>query len=343
LRSRGRVAYRFANEPAVPSLHQWRVALSHVVKASVLVTCYRRREFLRDAVGSVLSTGPIGPELEIVVIKDWGDPATDSWLRESGVKLVVEDIPLVGEMMARGLQECTGESVSFLDDDDLFAPEKMSAVRAAFEADPELLLLRNGWREVKVDGSPHPDRHLAQPEQAFSFRTDAVTPTIFRWITERRAYGTLSTQSVRRRTLESRETTLRSVECTTDVSMAILMMNTPGRHSFDPRPLTVRRVGSGRRYAHPIRSGAFVRTFSALWAGSTSPAAREYSEMNLRWGRLEILLGRPRLALVEEWTDRFRRQRRRIDAVFLKDSFRTFCKFLLPRTTEKVTRPEGRE
>ncbi|MGA8303158.1 MAG: glycosyltransferase family A protein [Thermoplasmata archaeon] len=312
------------------------------MKASVLVTCYRRREYLRDAVRSVLVTGPIGPELEIVVIKDWSDPATDSWLREAGVKLVNEDLPIVGEMMARGLAECTGESVSFLDDDDMFAPEKMTAVRTAFESDPQLLLLRNGWREVGVDGAPYPDRHLAQPDRAVSFPTDSVTPAIFRWITERRAYGTLSTQSVRRRVLVALEATLRQVECTTDVSMAVLMMGATGRHSFDPRPLTVRRVGSGRRYAHPIRSGAFARTFSALWAGATTPAAREYSEMNLRWGRLEILIGRPRLALVEEWTDRFRRQRKRVDAVFLKESLLTLCKFLFPSTTEKLTSPGGR-
>jgi hypothetical protein len=313
------------------------------MKASVLITCYRRRDYLRAAVASTLVDGPVGPELEVVVIRDWSDPATDEWLKQRGVKVVTEDIPVVGQMIVRGLSECTGESVSFLDDDDMFAPGKMAAVRQAFEGDPELTLLRNGWTEVGVDGAPYPDRHLAQPDQVTSFRTSDVDAATFRWITEKRAYGTLSTQTVRRRTLEAKRDDLRHVECATDVSMAILMMNSPGRHRFDPRPWTVRRVGSGRRYAHPIRSGAFRRTFTALSKGASSPAARRYAEMNLRWGRLEFLLGRPRLALLEDWTDLFRRQRHRIDVVFLKESLRTACKFALPGTTEKLTHPEARE
>jgi|GEM_PF-498576 hypothetical protein len=305
------------------------------MKSSVLITCYRRRAFLKLAVASVVADGAD----EVVVVKDWTDPETDAWLQERGVKVVTEDIPVVGEMMARGLAECTGESVSFLDDDDMFAPGKVAAVRQAFEDDPELLLFRTGWTEVDVDGAPYPDRHLAQPDRVHSFRTTDIDAGVFRWIVENRSYGTLSTQSVRRRALEAKVADLRHVECVTDVSMALLMMSEPGRHRFDPRPLTIRRIGSGRRYAHPVHSGAHRRTFTALRNGATSPAARQYAEMNLRWGRLEILLGGPRLALLEKWTDLVRHQRHRIDAVVVKQSLKTAVRFVFPLTVEKVTNP----
>jgi len=304
----------------------------------VLITCYRRRQYLEHAVASALADGAD----EVVVVKDWGDPAVDAGLEKRGVKVITEDIAVVGAMMARGLAECTGESVSFLDDDDMFTPGKMAAVRQAFEADPDLVLFRNGWTEVGTDGAPYPDRHLAQPDQMRSFLTNEIDEATFRWITEKRAYGTLSTQTVRRRDLQAKEADLRRIECATDVSMAILMMDRPGRHRFDPRPLTVRRVGSGLRFAHPVHSGAHRRTFTALRNGSTGRAARRYAEMNLQWGRLERLLGRPRVVILEQWTDLAARRRHALDAAFVQASLRTACRFALPRTTEKLTNPERR-
>src|SRR5208283_6086575 len=77
---------------------------------------------------------------------------------------------------------------------------------------------------------PGPDRHLAQPDRVHSFRTTDIDAGVFRWIVENRSYGTLSTQSVRRRALEAKVADLRHVECVTDVSMALLMMSAPGRH-----------------------------------------------------------------------------------------------------------------
>lgn len=306
------------------------------MRVSVLVTCYRRRQYLKLAVASAHASGAD----EIVVTKDWADPATDAWLAELRAKVITEDIPVVGQMMARGLEECTGEVVAFLDDDDVFAPNKVDAVRAAFE-DPELLLFRNGWTEIGTDGAPYPDRHLAQPDQVRSFRTDEIDAATFRWITEKRAYGTLSTISVRRSALEAKKADLRHVDCATDVSMAILMMSALGRHRFDPRPLTIRRVGSSLRVVHPIRSGAHRRTFTALRDGASSPTARRYAEMNLQWGRLEAILGRPRVALLEQWTDLFRRQRHQVDALFVKETLRAALKFVLPQTIERLTKSEG--
>jgi len=314
-----------------------------VARASVLVTCYRRRQYLVPAVHSVLADGPVGPELEVVVLKDWSDPVVDRELQRLGVRVVTEDIPGIGEALARGVAECTGDSVSFLDDDDQFASGKLAAVREAFARDPELTVFRTGWTAVDRDGRPAEeyDRRVRQPESAREFRVNEMGADTFRWIVENRAYGNLSTLSVRRQDLVPRAADLRRIECGIDVGVPILLMSGTRKHAFDPRPLTIRRIGSSMRSGMVSgQARAYTRTFRRLRSSAASPAARTYAEMNVRWGRLDTVLGTPRLAVIEHWMARLRRPPASGAGSLFKDSLVAACRFAFPQAAMKLLGPE---
>ena len=148
------------------------------MRTSVLITCYRRRQYLDLSVSSAVADGAD----QVVVVKDWADPLVDRAFADLGVDVLTEDIPIIGEALARGLARCDGETVSFLDDDDLLVRGRIAAVREAFEKTPSLVLFRNGYTEIDVDGSPYVPKEgpLPQPQTPYSFSSDMIDDGIRR-------------------------------------------------------------------------------------------------------------------------------------------------------------------
>src|SRR6266545_7755936 len=104
---------------------------------SVVVPTRNRRQFLRLSVFSALRQR--GVEVEVIVVDDAstdGAAAMVSSLADRRVRLLRQDSRGgVSAARNRGIEEASGEWLAFLDDDDLWAPEKLvlqleSATRA---------------------------------------------------------------------------------------------------------------------------------------------------------------------------------------------------------------------
>ncbi len=123
---------------------------------SVVVTAYRRRTFLREAVESVIAQTAPPESFEVIVVKDFADAELDRWLGSFGprVRVVTEALERVGAMLERGVRLARGEIVCFLDDDDRYRPDKIEAVTARFRDDPGLALLKGRLRWIAADGRP---------------------------------------------------------------------------------------------------------------------------------------------------------------------------------------------
>jgi len=288
----------------------------------VLITCYRRRQYLNLSVASAVADGAD----QIVVVKDWADATVDRALADLGAVVVTEEIPVIGEALARGLGRCDGETVSFLDDDDLIVPGRLAAVRGAFESSPSLVLFKNGYSEIDVDGAAYVPKGgpVPQPAAPYDFSCDRVDDGTLRWLTANHAYGILSTITVRRDPLQALSRDLAQVECGIDVAVPTLLMRDRYRHAFVPDPLTVHRAGSSLRGGTPSGdSAAYARTFRRLARSAGSDGARRFASMNARWAELEMLLGRHRLDAL---------QRFRSGAV--APSLRELARVLLPSSVE---------
>lgn len=263
------------------------------VRLSVVIICYRRREYLPFAVASCLRQTLERSAYEVVVVKDWADDSFDRELASEDVRLIQRDLPIVGEMMATGLSNCSGDVVSFLDDDDACAPDRLRRVVERFESEPSLVLLRNGFEPIDRKGQPAPEfeRILPQPRAPFAIEPVHAAPGDFARVVRTRAYGNLSTMSVRRPEILRRIEDLPHVEACTDASVATLMMDAEGRHRFDPAPWTQRRVSTSFRSLGTGAEGRrAVATFSYLRERARCPFARRYAEMSLAGAKVDAFL-----------------------------------------------------
>jgi glycosyltransferase involved in cell wall biosynthesis len=111
---------------------------------SVIITAHNRREFLLEAVNSALNQTLPKDEYEIIVVKNFEDERIDKFLEEHNVKNIVTKEEPLGAKIVKGVEESRGEVVSFLEDDDLWLPQKLEIVRQIFK-DKDVIYYHNNF------------------------------------------------------------------------------------------------------------------------------------------------------------------------------------------------------
>ncbi len=102
-------------------------------RVSVVITAHDRREFLLEAVRSVLNQDTERENFEIIVVKNFYDNEIDEFLKINGVKSFYTEKISFGAKLAIGIENSSKEIISFLDDDDAFTRDRLSRVRQIFE------------------------------------------------------------------------------------------------------------------------------------------------------------------------------------------------------------------
>lgn len=162
-----------------------------MTKVSVVIPTYKRSEFLLRALQSVLDQTWM--DIEAVIVDDNGEgseyrAATQRSLDERygadpRVRRVLNKRNMGGALARNeGIKAATGEYITFLDDDDVFLPNK---VQVQVEA-----MIENGWEMsfmdcdihnqdgVQVDRRRHPvDTHPKNEDLLIRHLVDPLTPT----------------------------------------------------------------------------------------------------------------------------------------------------------------------
>jgi glycosyltransferase involved in cell wall biosynthesis len=131
--------------------------MSAVIKnprVSVVIPTYNCDRYIVEAVESVLAQD--GVECEILVIDDGSIDNTKEILQPYGDRLQYIYQKNRGVAAARnlGIRIARGEFIAFLDADDFFLPDKLSAQVAVFDERPNLGLVHSGWQRVNSEGKP---------------------------------------------------------------------------------------------------------------------------------------------------------------------------------------------
>lgn len=120
---------------------------------SVIIPTYNRAEFLKSAIGSVLSQ--TYQNFEVIVIDDGSTDGT----REIITSFSQDKIKYVyksngGQSSARneGIRLAKGEYIAFLDSDDLWDPRKLEKQLACFQKDPSFGMVFTNYRSIDKDG-----------------------------------------------------------------------------------------------------------------------------------------------------------------------------------------------
>jgi len=113
-------------------------------RVSVVIPTYRRAGFLREAVDSALAQTV--QDAEVIVVED-GSRDAEEVLRPLGARVRYAWQPNQGAAAARnlGAELAAGEWLAFLDDDDLWLPDKLARQLAHVEGAPEIGLVHTAY------------------------------------------------------------------------------------------------------------------------------------------------------------------------------------------------------
>jgi len=106
-----------------------------VVDVTVVIPTHNRRQLVPHAIRSILQQE--GVSLELIVVDDGSTDGTGPWLdriaaADSRIKVVHHERPrFISSARNAGIARASGRWVAFCDDDDLWAPDKLSAQLAA--------------------------------------------------------------------------------------------------------------------------------------------------------------------------------------------------------------------
>jgi glycosyltransferase involved in cell wall biosynthesis len=142
------------------------------VFVSVLIDTYNHERFIEEAISSVLAQDFPASDREILVVDDGSTDRTPETLNKFASQTRIFRKPNGGQGSAfnHGIQECRGEIVVFLDGDDWWAPNKLSAVINAFSSQPAVGLVGHSITEVLADGARRSELVRDSPQ----FRIDSV-------------------------------------------------------------------------------------------------------------------------------------------------------------------------
>jgi len=120
---------------------------------SVIVTAYNRRRYLPFALRSLEAQTLPRDKFEVIVVKNFDDKDSDVIISRNGWKEVYNDESYQGKFYLAGLEEVSGEVVTFLDDDDVYVPERLEAIYKAFTSYDRLVYFHNSWAVIDENGN----------------------------------------------------------------------------------------------------------------------------------------------------------------------------------------------
>ena len=125
---------------------------------SVIVTAHDRRRYLPEALRSLERQTLDKSMFEVVVVKNFEDPVSDDIIRRNGWKNIVTDVKPLGGKIAIGIQESRGEVITFLEDDDLYVPERLQVVEKKFREVKDLVYFHNAQVVIDEEGNVVPPK-----------------------------------------------------------------------------------------------------------------------------------------------------------------------------------------
>ena len=209
---------------------------------SVIVLTWQRTEFLESAIQSVLAQSVARADYEIVVVRGFAHPGLDAYLAGIGARIVPSPSSSQGAALAAAVVAANGEVLVFLDDDDEMEPGRLAHVRALYEADPELALVRNANRSIDVAGRPladwpsctWPANAAATVQEQRDVAAKAAGPSL--------PMHNLSSLSARRSLLLPYVGAWTTIPSGADATVYLSALASPGAVRSDPAVLTRRRI-----------------------------------------------------------------------------------------------------
>jgi glycosyltransferase involved in cell wall biosynthesis len=124
-------------------------------RVSILLTCYNHSRYLPEALGGILAQ--TFKDYEIVAVDDGSTDGTREWLQaqEVPIQCIFNETNLgTYASLNVALARARGEFIAILNDDDLWAPEKLERQIRLFEEHPQVGLVHTDGSFIDGEGKP---------------------------------------------------------------------------------------------------------------------------------------------------------------------------------------------
>lgn len=135
---------------------------------TALIDTYNHESFIEEALSSVIEQDFPASEMEVLVVDDGSTDHTPALVRkfEPRARLLRKSNGGQGSAFNAGIPEARGEIIAFLDGDDWWARNKLTAVAEAFAGDRVVGLVGHAITHVEADGT----QHVEAPREVSQFR-----------------------------------------------------------------------------------------------------------------------------------------------------------------------------
>lgn len=242
-------------------------------RISVIITAYNRKDFLMEAINSVLDQRMDPSEYELIVVTNF-HMELDHFSPNLDISSIMMD-GAVGEFIYAGIKASKYEIISFLDDDDAWESDKIARVLGVFRNDEKTMYYHNSY--LYMDSYGNQINYSRMVESRLSLSLTGILS--FDSLNEMDKFNTvlsmngdfnLSCISVRRSALEKYLELLKMITGGTDAFFFWTSIISGGMMLIDSKKLTRYRV----RELNVIKSIGFrgktaeigrqIRTYSLL-------------------------------------------------------------------------------
>lgn len=131
---------------------------------AVIVTAFRRREYLPLALASVLHQTVPRDAYELLALTDFTDPDLERLLSGAGARHRVDDELRIGKWLLGAIDATRAPLIAIVEDDDLLEPGRFARALRVFHARPDLAYYRNRVSVIGPEGQPLPRSHWGRIE-----------------------------------------------------------------------------------------------------------------------------------------------------------------------------------
>ncbi|QPG49192.1 glycosyltransferase family 2 protein [Saccharolobus solfataricus] len=216
-------------------------------KISVIITAHNRRKYILDALGSVINNNLPKDKLEIIVVKNYKDDVIDSEIDRLSklynvISLIENDFRL-GAKISRGIKNCSGDVITFLEDDDLYLPDRLSNILQIF-SNNNIIFYHN---MIEIIGNRKIDEIVSDYRHGQILVCENKRK-IWKQVASTEAKFNLSSMALRANLLSSWIDLISRINFAVDNALFYISLNEKGCLMIDPRVFTKFRISDKKDY-----------------------------------------------------------------------------------------------
>jgi hypothetical protein len=134
-----------------------------MVYATVIIFDFRRTNFVKNAIGSIKADLQ-GLEIELILLKSYRDKYIEEFLNDNNVRYIdLMEAKKQSDYIKMAINVASGEIIIFMDDDDLFYPEKIRHIIDIFQTHKNLGYYHNNFDTINVRGENIRNKNYKTP------------------------------------------------------------------------------------------------------------------------------------------------------------------------------------